>query len=167
MQVRRTALVAHPAERIFALIEAAEDYPSFLPWCQSAQILQRDADVVVARLQLAWHGLKFGFVTRNPKRAPSWMAIELQEGPFRHFRGEWQLTALAAWGCRVEFLLDYEFDTALVGGLATPLFDKATNSLVDAFVKRADSLPAPPLPVTAPPVAQDPTPVPPFGEHPP
>jgi ribosome-associated toxin RatA of RatAB toxin-antitoxin module len=146
MQVRRAALVAHPAERIFALIEAAEDYPHFLPWCSSAQILHRDAEVVVARLQLAWHGLRFSFVTRNPKRAPTWMAIGLEEGPFRHFKGQWQLTPLAAWGCRVEFSLDYEFDTALIGGLAAPLFDKAANSLVDAFVKRADQLPSPPPP---------------------
>ncbi len=172
MQVRRTALVAHPAEHIFALIEAAEDYPAFLPWCQSAQILQRDADVVVARLQLAWHGLTFGFVTRNPKRAPTWMAIDLEQGPFRHFKGEWQLTPLSSWGCRVAFSLDYDFDTALIGGLAAPLFDKATNSLVDAFVKRADRVapqPASPVPAepappagaqadpAAPPAAPDPS----------
>lgn len=149
MQVRRTALVAHPAERVFALIEAAEQYPQFLPWCRSAQILHRDPDVVVARLQLAWHGLQFGIVTRNPKRAPTWMAIGLEEGPFRHFKGQWQLEPLADWGCRVAFTLDYEFDTQLVGSLAAPLFDKATNTLVDAFVKRADGIvPTPPTPAT-------------------
>jgi ribosome-associated toxin RatA of RatAB toxin-antitoxin module len=168
MQVRRTALVSHPAERIFAMIEAAEDYPQFLPWCQSAQILQRDDEVVVARLQLAWHGLRFGFVTRNPKRAPTWMAIELQEGPFRQFKGQWQLTPLASWGCRVAFSLDYEFDTALVGGLAAPLFDKAANSLVDAFVKRADSLPpAAPVPAPVPVSAPRPAPVAPLAQNPP
>jgi ribosome-associated toxin RatA of RatAB toxin-antitoxin module len=146
VQVRRTALVAHPAQRIFALIEAAEEYPAFLPWCRSATILERTDEIVVARLELAWHGLRFGFVTRNPKRAPTWMAIGLQEGPFHHFSGLWQLTPLAEWGCRVEFSLDYEFDTAFIGGLATPLFDKATNNLVDAFVRRADSLPPAPPP---------------------
>jgi len=149
MQVHRSALVAHPAERIFALIEAAEDYPAFLPWCAAAQILHRDEAVVVARLDLAWHGLHFGVVTRNPKRAPVWMAIGLEQGPFRRFDGQWQLTPLSTWGCRVEFSLDYEFDAALISGLAAPLFDKAANNLVDAFVRRADALPstsAPPAP---------------------
>jgi ribosome-associated toxin RatA of RatAB toxin-antitoxin module len=163
MQVRRTALVAQPAARVFALIEAAEDYPAFLPWCRSAQILERSDDVVVARLELAWRGLHFGFVTRNPKRAPTWMAIELDEGPFRHFKGEWQLTPLAEWGCRVQFSLDYEFDAALVGQLAAPLFDKATHTLVDAFVRRADELPPPaapaaPAPSSLPATAPNPTP---------
>ena len=41
----------------------------------------------------------------------------------------------------MQFDLDYEFDTALLGRLAAPVFDKATTTLVDAFVRRADSLP--------------------------
>ena len=161
MRVQRTALVAHPAERIFALIEAAEDYPAFLPWCASARILQRDDSIVVARIEVAWHGVRFSFVTRNPKRSPEWMAIGLEQGPFRHFKGEWQLTLLAAWGCRVEFSLDYEFDTVLVGNVAAPLFDKAARTLVDAFVRRADELPSVPTTPVAP-VAPAPAPRPPL-----
>ena len=144
MHVQRSALVAHPAHRIFDLIEAAEDYPAFLPWCASATILQRDDSVVSARIEVAWHGVRFSFVTRNPKRRPEWMAIGLEEGPFRHFRGEWHLKPLASWGCRVQFDLDYEFDAALLGRLAAPVFDKAALTLVDAFVRRADDLPPSP-----------------------
>jgi ribosome-associated toxin RatA of RatAB toxin-antitoxin module len=140
MKVQRSALVTHSAERLFALIEAAEDYPAFLPWCASATILERDAGVVRARLEVAWRGVRFSFVTRNPKRAPHWMAITLEEGPFRSFAGEWNLTPLADWGCRVGFTLDYEFDAALLSTLAAPVFDKATSTLVDAFVRRADTL---------------------------
>lgn len=140
LHVHRTALVAHPAERLFALIEAVEHYPAFLPWCRSVQVLERSDELVAARLEMAWAGLRFGVATRNPKRAPTWMAIHLQEGPFRRFSGQWQLTPLADWGCRVEFVLDCEFDTRLVGSMATPVFDKAANGLVDAFVRRADAL---------------------------
>ena len=142
MRVQRSVLVAHPAERIFALIEAAEDYPAFLPWCASAHVLQRDDSIVIARIEVAWHGVRFSFVTRNPKRSPEWMAIGLEEGPFRHFRGEWHLTPLASWGCRVQFDLDYELDAALLGRLAAPVFERATTTLVDAFVRRADALPS-------------------------
>lgn len=140
MEVRRTALVAHPAERLFALIEAAEHYPAFLPWCAGATILERSDEVVIARLQVAWRGVRFSFVTRNPKRAPTWMEIGLQEGPFRRFHGTWNLTPLAEWGCRVEFVMAYEFNAAVLGKLAAPVFDHAVNTLVDAFISRADQL---------------------------
>jgi ribosome-associated toxin RatA of RatAB toxin-antitoxin module len=150
MEVRRTALVAHPAERLFALIEAAEDYPAFLPWCREVTVLERSDELVRARLHVAWRGVRFSFVTRNPKCAPTWMAIALEEGPFRHFRGTWRLTPLAAWGCRVEFALAYEFDAAMVAFMAAPVFDRAVNTLVDAFVARADRLALPPSPPPGP-----------------
>jgi ribosome-associated toxin RatA of RatAB toxin-antitoxin module len=68
------------------------------------------------------------------------MEIGLEEGPFRHFHGTWNLTPLAEWGCRVEFVLSYEFSVALLGKLAAPVFDHAVNTLVDAFIARADQL---------------------------
>jgi len=142
VEVRRSALVAHPAARIFAVIEAAEDYPAFLPWCAGATILQRDEQVVSARIHVAWRGVRFSFVTRNPKRPPEWMSIGLEEGPFRRFEGQWNLAPLAEWGCRVEFVLSYEMNSAILGALAGPVFDHAVNTLVDAFIRRADQVAA-------------------------
>jgi ribosome-associated toxin RatA of RatAB toxin-antitoxin module len=127
---------------MFELIEAAEHYPDFLPWCAGAQVLQRDDEVVVARINVAWRGAKFSFVTRNLKRAPQWMSIGLEEGPFRHFEGEWHLEALADWGCRIDFALGYAFSNAWLGSLASPVFDHVANTLVDAFIQRADQVAA-------------------------
>jgi ribosome-associated toxin RatA of RatAB toxin-antitoxin module len=168
VEVRRSALVAHPAERLFALIEAAEHYPSFLPWCAGATILERSDELVSARLLVAWRGVRFSFVTRNPKRAPTWMEIGLQEGPFRHFHGTWNLTPLADWGCRVEFVLAYEFNAAVLGRLAAPVFDHAVNTLVDAFVSRADQLALadPPRPAPPPAAASMPEPASPASPPP-
>ena len=139
-EIRKTALVAYSAERIFDLIEAAEDYPAFLPWCAAATILERDEDTVSARITIDYHGARFNFATRNPKRRPEFMAIHLEHGPFRHFEGEWHLARLAADACRIEFTLRYEFASALTARLAGPIFDRIANTLVDAFVARADQV---------------------------
>ena len=138
MEARRTVLVAHAAERMFDLIEAAEHYPAFLPWCASATVLQRDDAVVVARLQVAYMGAKFEFTTRNPKRRPEYMAIGLEEGPFQRFEGTWNLKPLASWGCRIEFALSYDFANTVMGSLASPVFHRIADTLVDAFIQRAD-----------------------------
>jgi ribosome-associated toxin RatA of RatAB toxin-antitoxin module len=169
MEVRRTALVIHSAERMFDLIEAAEHYPVFLPWCASAQILQRDEQVVAARIEVAYLGARFGFTTRNPKRRPEWMAIGLEEGPFKRFDGSWQLRDLPPLGCRIEFVLRYDFASTTMGRLASPVFHRIADTLVDAFIQRADRLygsvatPAP-GPVAAPPA---PAPVSPPAAAPP
>lgn len=146
MIVRRSALVERSAEQLFDLIEAAEHYPRFLPWCSGATIVCRDEQGVSADLQVRWAGLRFEMRTRNPKRRPEHMSIHLVHGPFSRFDGEWQLTALGAQACKVAFTLDYAFDSRWMTHAAGPVFDRIANSMVDAFVQQAMSLPA-----TAPP----------------
>jgi ribosome-associated toxin RatA of RatAB toxin-antitoxin module len=140
VDVRRLLLVAHPAERMFDLIEGAEHYPAFLPWCAGATILERSEAVVAARLVVAVRGVRFTIATRNRKRRPGWMGLALDDGPFSVFDGEWQLTGLGSDGCKVEFALRYDFDNAALRAIAGPVFERVTSTLVDAFVSRADAL---------------------------
>jgi ribosome-associated toxin RatA of RatAB toxin-antitoxin module len=151
MEVRRLLLVTHPAERMYDLIEAAEHYPAFLPWCASANVTERNDALVAADIVVDWHGVRFDFATRNEKRRPHWMGVRLARGPFREFAGEWELTPLGEEGCRVAFLLRYDFSTPLLARVASHVFERITNTLVDAFVARADELgPAIPVPLPVP-----------------
>ena len=139
MEIRRSALISYPAPETFDLIEAAEHYPAFLPWCAGAVILARDSTMVMARISVAYRGLAFDLTTRNAKRRPEWMAIHLEQGPFRRFEGEWHVAALSEGACRIELSLRYEFDSALVGKLARGIFDGIADRLVDAFAQRAEA----------------------------
>jgi len=149
MDVRKTVFVGHSAEQMFDVIEAAEHYPDFLPWCAGAVIVARDDAEVVADLTVNYHGVRFGFRTRNPKRRPTWMAIGLERGPFRHLDGVWDLMPLGPDGCRIDFALHYEFDSTAMAKLARPVFERIANTLVDRFVARADRI----LPAGGPPAS--------------
>jgi ribosome-associated toxin RatA of RatAB toxin-antitoxin module len=141
LEIRRSALIGHSAASVFDLIEAAEHYPEFLPWCANAVILERDATVVMARITINYHGLHFDLTTRNPKRRPHWMAIHaigLERGPLRRFEGEWQVVELAVEACKIEFALRYELDHALLGKLAGVVFEGIASTMVDAFAQRAE-----------------------------
>ena len=139
IEVRRSALVGFAAEGMFDLIEAAEHYPAFLPWCSKAVVLARDETMVAAEITVDYHGAHFSFVTRNPKRRPNWMAIRMERGPFRHFEGEWHLTALAPSACKIVFDLRYELGGSIARTIAAPVFDRIANTLVDAYVARAEA----------------------------
>lgn len=139
IEVRRSALVGFAAEGMFDLIEAAEHYPDFLPWCSKAVVLARDETVVTAEITVDYHGARFSFVTRNPKRRPAWMAIRMERGPFRHFEGEWHLRALSPSACKIAFELRYELGGKLARTIAAPVFDRIANTLVDAYVARAEA----------------------------
>ena len=143
MIVHCTALVERPAACLFDLIEAAENYPRFLPWCEGANIVARDDLQVCADIRVRYRGVGFEMRTRNPKRRPEYMAIHLERGPFRNFEGEWFVTALTEQACKVEFRLDYEFDSALMTRIAGPMFHRVSDTLVDAFVREAERAPSP------------------------
>ena len=137
MEIRRSALIGLPAERTFDLIEGAEHYPEFLPWCSSAVILARDETMVAARITVSYHGVRFDLTTRNPKRRPEWLAIRMEKGPFRRFEGEWDLKRLGSHACKIELAMRYEFDNAL-GRIAGRVFDGIADTIVDAFARRAE-----------------------------
>ena len=153
MEIRKEMLVGWPAPAMFDLIEQAEGYPEFLPWCASSTILERSDDVVAATIDVDYRGVRFSFSTRNPKRRPEWLQVQLVSGPFRRFEGEWQLVPLGDAGCRVVFMLRYEFDSTVMQRLASPVFDRIADTLLDALVTHADRRFAvtPPVPLPLPP----------------
>jgi ribosome-associated toxin RatA of RatAB toxin-antitoxin module len=69
--------------------------------------------------------------------------MELVEGPFRSLQGLWTLAPVIqpgsdkVVGCRVSLALDFEPRSGLAGLALGPLIEKTVNSLVDAFVSRA------------------------------
>lgn len=136
--VRKTVIVARPAQVLFDLVDDVERYPEYLPWCSGAQVLERTADTTHARVDIDYHGLKSHFTTVNRKDPPEWMHLDFSDGPFERFHGHWRFAPLGAEGCRVEFALDYAFENRALEVLVGPVFGHIIETLVDRFVARAE-----------------------------
>lgn len=140
-EVRKSVIVAAAPEAMFALVDAVEDYPRFLPWCSAAEVLERTDQLTHARLHIDFHGLKTRFATVNRKEPPRWMHLALSDGPFERFRGHWQFVALGAEGCRVELTLEYAFASRAIEAVLGPVFSHVAATLVESFVERARQAP--------------------------
>jgi len=139
-EVNRSVLVAYSPQQMFALVDAVERYPEFLPWCGGTSVMQRDEATTRATVLIHYRGIKHSFTTENAKQAPHEMVIRLVEGPFRALDGRWRFVQLADRGCKIEFRLHYEFSSKLLEKLVGPVFSYIANTLVEAFVKRAERL---------------------------
>ena len=128
---------------MFALVDAVEAYPQFLPWCSGTDVIHRDEERTRATLHVNYHGAKQSFTTDNAKEPPRHMRVRLVQGPFRVLDGEWRFNPLAENACKVEFRLHYEFSNRILEMLVGPVFSYIANTMVDAFVKRADDLHGP------------------------
>lgn len=136
-RIARSAIVECSAEAFYALVEDVESYPSFLPWCAAAQVRERSPGRTVATLTLAAKGVRQAFTTENTNAPGRSIDMRLVEGPFRRFAAAWRFAPLSAAASKVEFVLEYEFASRVVGTLLDPVFSRIADTTVDAFARRA------------------------------
>ncbi len=115
-----------------------ESYPRFLPWCDRAVVSVNEPCRTVATLHINFHGLKKEFTTENLSQPGVRIDMTLVSGPFRSLEGSWMFIPLSEKACRVEFRLRYRFASVLLEKVAGSAFRGIADSLVDAFVRRAN-----------------------------
>ncbi|HSG97148.1 MAG TPA: type II toxin-antitoxin system RatA family toxin [Woeseiaceae bacterium] len=136
-KVHRSALVPHSAAQMFALIKDVEAYPTFLPWCNDAEVHIRGEDFIEASLELHRGRISKRFRTRNRFTENEFLGIELVGGPFRHMSGGWQFEQLGDTGSKVSLELEFEFESRATDVILGRFFEHTCNALVDSFTQQA------------------------------
>ena len=143
-EIQRSALVAQPPSRLFALINDIESYPRFLPWCTHARLVSRTEREIVATVGVKQGPLHGEFTTRNELEPDHRILMHLVSGPFKMLEGQWLLTPIGPDGCRVELTMRFAFKSTLSGLLFEQKFADTAGSLVEAFVVRSRATSPPP-----------------------
>jgi ribosome-associated toxin RatA of RatAB toxin-antitoxin module len=135
--IRRHALVRHSAARMFALVNEVGDYPRRFAWCDGAEVIERSASHMLARMDLRLGALRTSLTTRNTLVEPTRIALQLVDGPFRALKGQWIFHSLAEDACKVSLELDFEAG-GIVGTALAIGFQALADHLVDDFCREAD-----------------------------
>ena len=138
--VSKSARVPYAANDMYELVADVERYPGFLPWCRSASVRPRDEGSVEASLEIGRGPIRKTFTTRNVLTPGRRIDMHLVDGPFKRLQGSWRFENLADAGCRVALHLEFEISNALLRKTLGPVFTEITNSMVDAFCRRAREL---------------------------
>ncbi len=150
--VKKSVLLWYSPREMYDLVIAVKDYPSFLPWCERAEILEQHDDGMTVRLSLAKGGVRHAFTTRNQHVTGQEVQVQLIDGPFSQLAGTWRFLPIARAStdpgdepraCRIEFDLRYAFSNAALEAVVSPVFDRIANSFVDSFVQRAEQVHGP------------------------
>jgi ribosome-associated toxin RatA of RatAB toxin-antitoxin module len=145
--VNKSVLIWYSAAQMFDLVTDVPRYPQFLPWCDSARVLEVTPTGALAEVGISFGMISQSFSTRNSHTVEPdgscTVDMQLVKGPFSRLHGVWKFTpvgAAAQNACKVELQLHYGFDNAALAALVGPVFDHIASSLVDAFVKRAQAV---------------------------
>lgn len=132
---------------MFDLVTDVPSYPQFLPWCDSARIVEASPTGALAEVHIHFGGIRQSFTTQNTHtsdaKGQKKVLMQLVKGPFSQLQGAWTFTPVgtpAQNSCKVELQLHYGFDNAALAALVGPVFDKIASNMVDAFVKRAQAV---------------------------
>jgi ribosome-associated toxin RatA of RatAB toxin-antitoxin module len=138
--VERSAMVTFTAKQMFDLVNDVGRYPQFLPWCTGARVEDRSDTERVASVKVARGVLRMEFTTRNTLKRDAQILMHLIDGPFRNLIGEWRFDAIGERGSRVSFRVEFEFKNRLTAAALGAAFEAVCNSIVDAFVLRAQKI---------------------------
>jgi ribosome-associated toxin RatA of RatAB toxin-antitoxin module len=138
--LERSALVPFSAERMFVLVNDVRRYPEFVPWCAGAEVLLETDALIEASLRLKRGGVEHRFTTRNTLTPFTAMRLELVDGPFTTFTGDWTFKALGEDACKIGLTLTFQYRGRLATAALGALLSSSADTLVEAFCQRAKAL---------------------------
>ncbi len=145
---RTSRHVAHRAVDMFDLVADVEHYPEFVPLCQTLAVRKRSEDaqgraVLLCDMKVGYKAIRERLVSRATLDLPKMkILVEYVDGPFSHLENVWHFIPdgpdPTAPACKVEFSIDYDFNSRMLAALMGAMFDAAFRKFSDAFVARAD-----------------------------
>jgi coenzyme Q-binding protein COQ10 len=138
--------VRHSAGDMFDLVADVEHYPEFVPLCSALSVRERKAagegvEIVVADMTVSFKLVRETFRSRITLDRPKLqILVEYLQGPFSHMENRWTFRPAGDAACEVEFFIDYEFRSRMLGMLMGTMFDAAFRRFAAAFEARADKI---------------------------
>lgn len=130
---------------MFALVADVEKYPEFLPLCEALTVRSRKErdgrTLLVADMSVGYKAIRETFTTQVFLK-PDEKLIEVKyiDGPFKYLTNIWRFEDRSEGRSEVEFFIDYEFKSKILGALMGSMFDRAFRMFAEAFEKRADQI---------------------------
>jgi len=140
MEIKRTALVLHPAMDMFRLVQDVPAYPDFLSWCLSSEVHEQTPEYQLATLVVKVSGITQSFTTRNRFVPGERLTLSLVEGPFQRLSGEWLFDPLGGEGSKITLILSFDFSSRVLSSAFRQGFTRIADRLVSEFSKRADDV---------------------------
>jgi coenzyme Q-binding protein COQ10 len=141
----QTKTLPYPAKKIHDLVMDIEKYPEFLPWCKQAKIVKKiSTHHLQADLLINFKNFfeKYRSDVKHGHRDGSYFVdVEAIEGPFKRLVNKWKIHELENQKCKVEFFIEFEFNSILLTKMIGAIFERAAEKMMKAFEERAKKAP--------------------------
>ena len=134
--IERIIEVEASAEKLYEVVSDIEQYPSFLTWCDSSEILSIEGRLVTASLNISILGFKSKITTLNRLYRPTKIEMSLKEGPFKSFKGTWLFEEVTLVKTQVSYSMEYQIANPITSFMVNQKLASFIDQFVGEFVKK-------------------------------
>jgi len=131
-----TRRLPYTPEQMFDLVADVGRYAEFLPWVSAMRVRKDTPTEALADMIVGFKGLRETFSSKVAKVRPHSVHVDYLEGPLKYLNNDWRFYPDGA-GCRVEFVVDFQFKNRVFEMLAGQVFGAALRKMIGAFEERA------------------------------
>jgi coenzyme Q-binding protein COQ10 len=131
---------------LYDLVLDLERYPAFVPGCRAVKVYSRVAGpagrtVIVSRMTVGVAGFDVSYANRTTGDALARrIDVKALDGPLRRLDVLWTFEPDGEAWTKVGFCVDYAFDSAILGAVASRAFAAMFGEILTAFERRAERL---------------------------
>lgn len=134
-------VLPYSATALFDLVADVKHYPEFVPWCEHIQIVSSTSDKIESLVTVGYKAIRTDFhcyIHLHPAKTE--IRVEQIAGPFKHFTQCWKFIATNPNSTKVMFDIDFSLASLGLNTLAKVLCPKMSETFMEAFIKRAQTL---------------------------
>ena len=134
--------LSHKAEDLFNIVLNIEEYPKYIPWCTSIEIIKKNPKNITAEMIVNYKFFstqKFiSKVVFDNKKL--FIKTKYIEGPLKDLYTIWEFKKLKDNKSKIIFTIEFEFKNFLHQKIAEFFFPLIESKMIDSFLKRADDI---------------------------
>src|ERR1700761_1071704 len=120
-------VVPYSTDLMYAIVADVERYPEFVPWCVGLRVLKRETvgprEIMLCETIVGFQALRERYTSRVTAVARDHrIDVEQVSGVFRKLTTHWRFTPVDEKSCRVDFAIEFEFKSRVLGAVAGAAF---------------------------------------------
>jgi coenzyme Q-binding protein COQ10 len=140
--INETKIMPFNSRLIYDIVVDVKKYPEFLPWCKSVNISSEiDKNNFHAELLINFKNIfeKYTSAVHHLQISENEFVVEAVaiKGPFKNLINRWKITEIDSVKTKVDFYLQFEFNSILLNKLLGGIFSLATEKMINSFENRA------------------------------
>jgi coenzyme Q-binding protein COQ10 len=136
-KLSKTASAPYSQQQIYDLVVDVAAYPQFLPFCTKTTLHESSDTHMIADMHIGYKGFTGSFQSHVSMKSPTLLRMKQSHGALKYLDSQWEFIHQTTTSCGVNFSIDFEAKSWVMGKLINPILDEMANIMLQSFLNRA------------------------------